>query len=229
MGFITTETGDKTRTVDGGHAADWAGAPESFALGWAPDGRAIVTEGHGLCGVAAETPGVYLLDPVSGDLELIVRAAVGDSVKVWRVRPTGAVNDAEHLIVDALDGLGLEGCCSEPSHGGPSATTGAVYDGARLPISGTPTDVWLERADPLFLPQSLPLGPGEATLHDGGEVLMSDNRMLTFHCGEFTWTIGWWEDELAEVDSMLLLAEALLPTSHAPCDRPPENAERRRP
>jgi hypothetical protein len=123
-------------------------------------------------------------------------------------QPTGAVNDAERLLFDALDGLGLEGCCGEPSHGGPSATTGAIYDGARLPIGGTPTDVWLERAEALIGPQPQPLGSGEATLHRGDNEI---DRMLSFHCGEFTWTIGWWEDEPAEVDSMLLLAEALLP------------------
>jgi hypothetical protein len=38
-----------------------ADVPESFALGWAPDGRAVVSFTEGLCGYGSQ-PGVYLLD-----------------------------------------------------------------------------------------------------------------------------------------------------------------------
>jgi hypothetical protein len=44
----------------------WYNAPESIAVGWARDGRARVKLPQGACGVGAEKPGVYLVDPRTG-------------------------------------------------------------------------------------------------------------------------------------------------------------------
>lgn len=41
---------------------DYWKAPESVALGWTPEGRAIVALGAGLCGEAGDPPGIYAFD-----------------------------------------------------------------------------------------------------------------------------------------------------------------------
>jgi hypothetical protein len=52
------EADGRARPMRGTSLAD---VPESFAMGWAPDGRAIVSFTEGLCGNGSE-PGVYLID-----------------------------------------------------------------------------------------------------------------------------------------------------------------------
>ena len=51
--------------------SDWANSPESVALGWTTDGRAIVFLPHGpACGSGVSRPGVYLYSE-SGEGELL--------------------------------------------------------------------------------------------------------------------------------------------------------------
>jgi hypothetical protein len=61
--FITLDDGSM-RVVT--HHRDWTTAPESEALGWRPDGLALVRLGRGLCGTGASRPGVYAIDPAGG-------------------------------------------------------------------------------------------------------------------------------------------------------------------
>ena len=58
--FFLPAGGGRLRTVTGEPYAD---APESLARGWSRDGRAEVELWEGLCGKAADRPGVYLIDP----------------------------------------------------------------------------------------------------------------------------------------------------------------------
>lgn len=51
------EPGGRPEIVTGGH--DLGRAPESFALGWAPDGRAVVQLWDGYCGTGGDPPGIY--------------------------------------------------------------------------------------------------------------------------------------------------------------------------
>jgi hypothetical protein len=68
--------GERPVAVTGEPGLD--GAPESFGLGWASDGRAVVFLPVGACGAGFETPGVYLFDaPGTGTLLFAIRAYAG--------------------------------------------------------------------------------------------------------------------------------------------------------
>jgi hypothetical protein len=121
---------------DGSELREVAGGVESFGLGWAPDGRAVVQLWPGLCGSGAEVPGVHLLDPGTGELELVLELEETLSVTTWRQVPDG--NEAERIAARAIAELGLAGCCGEPSHGGRGATAGVVWDGALVAITARP-------------------------------------------------------------------------------------------
>lgn len=43
------------------------------------------------------------------------------------------------MLSRALDELGIEACCGEPSHGGPAASSGIEWDGVIVPIFGVPS------------------------------------------------------------------------------------------
>lgn len=184
--------------------------PSSLALGWAADGRAVIELPQSECGSTAGEPGIHLLDPETGVLERILPAPDAPAqVFHWTKRAYG--NDAERLMNAAIDQLGLEGCCGEPSHGGPGVTSGAVFEGQDIGISGFPDEV---AVDPRLTgePQRVPFLHGEAVVSSiaGGGSYPGD-RVVGFRCGGFTWRLSWWDDSPAEVDSMLLLGEALVP------------------
>lgn len=130
--FVSTLEGGELRAVDGAARVDEA--VESTALGWSPDGRVLVELGHGLCGRGAEEPGVYAVDPQSGERELLLaRTATGDRVLVWE--RDVHVNTIERDIDRAVAELGLVSCCDQP----PDtlvARTGAVWDGMEVEIRG---------------------------------------------------------------------------------------------
>jgi len=58
------------------------GAPESFALGWTPDGRAVVLLPKGACGSSAKRPGVYLFRS-PGDGTLLVGTPSFSGARMW--------------------------------------------------------------------------------------------------------------------------------------------------
>lgn len=183
--FLLPATGDEPAiTVDG--RAAFAGAAESVGIGWAPDGRAIVQLGTGLCGSAADQPGVHLVEPGSLDRRLVIRQPEpGPSVHLWRVRTYG--NDAEWIFSSAIEQLGIEGCCGEPSHGGRGVTAGARWDGYDIPVGATPpgatdavpfNDLVLS-SKPIEL-DGAPVVAGEADL----------GPFVAYSCGERIWTFG---------------------------------------
>jgi hypothetical protein len=57
--FASAQGGDAT-SADG--AGDWRGRPESAALGWTADGRALVLFGPGACAGGTQPAGVYAVD-----------------------------------------------------------------------------------------------------------------------------------------------------------------------
>jgi hypothetical protein len=188
-----------------------AGGVESFGLGWAPDGRALVLLPRGACGAGSETPGVYLVDPATQQLELVLAVADGQRAWIWHHEREG--NAPERLVVRALRELGLEGCCGEPSHGGSNVTAGAIFEGDELSIGGGP----IAGATPLPpTQQTLPLLQGEAALTWG-----VDTPIVSFTCGPNRFTIGSVDVDY-EVDSMLLLAEALVPHLYCTLGPPPD-------
>jgi hypothetical protein len=64
--------------ASGGRPRPVAGdaAVESFALGWAPDGRAVVQFPQGMCGSGIHRPGIYLVDVHTGRKTYVRRAGV---------------------------------------------------------------------------------------------------------------------------------------------------------
>ena len=66
--FFLSADGSELRTVTG---QSYGEAPESMALGWSRDGRAEVELWEGLCGKAADRPGVYLIDPATGSATFV--------------------------------------------------------------------------------------------------------------------------------------------------------------
>jgi hypothetical protein len=71
IAFFVDAKGGRPTAVSG--EGDWARSPESVALGWTRDGRALVFLPEGpACGTGSMVPGVYAYSR-SGDGELIVR------------------------------------------------------------------------------------------------------------------------------------------------------------
>ena len=66
--FFIPAAGGKPRLVTG--KLDWDSSPNSFGIGWAADGRARVGVAGG-CGGTDWTPGTYLIDPGTGESELV--------------------------------------------------------------------------------------------------------------------------------------------------------------
>src|SRR5690606_21212130 len=81
--FVVDVESGALSTVTGETGAAWSDAPSTAALGWAPDGRAIVSFVETECGLAAPDPGAYLVDLASGERELIVTAGSTDVVQLW--------------------------------------------------------------------------------------------------------------------------------------------------
>lgn len=183
--FLVPTDGDApTVTIDGRPGLQ--GATESAGIGWAPDGSAVVQLGTGVCGAAAEEPGVHLLDPDTRDTRLLVsQPEPGPSVHVWITRTYG--NDAEWIFAQVLGQLGLEGCCGEPSHGDSGLTSGARWQDLDIPVSATPpgtTDMVplndLVRSSELIELDGAPAVAGEADL----------GPFVAYTCGDRIWTFG---------------------------------------
>jgi hypothetical protein len=61
------------------------GAPESFAMGWTIDGRAVVLLPQGACGSSSDRPGVYLFQR-AGAGQLLVRTRSFAGARMWGPR-----------------------------------------------------------------------------------------------------------------------------------------------
>ena len=105
------------------------------AVGWAPDGRAVVTLWPGACSADTDGPGTYLLDPTSGEGVRVhaLHQAVLASL-------SGYGNRLEGIMRRAIDELGLELCCNQPSHGGDDVEAGFIFEGHAIALYGAPQD-----------------------------------------------------------------------------------------
>lgn len=134
----------------------------STAIGWTRQGRAIVGLSTAACGEGAKEPGTYLLEPTSGSRQRIHPYSQGALLtKSW----VNVGNRLEAVLVRAYRDLGLEICCSQPSHGGEDAETGFVFEGHDVGIYAAPVD-----------DQPLPPEPGE----------------LRFTCGRDRYVLSDW-------------------------------------
>jgi hypothetical protein len=85
-GFVLATDGTTgLHAVTGESGADgaWLTAPRSRALGWAPDGRAIIELSSEDCGGPLSDAGVYLLDPATGERQRIHAIGPGESAYAW--------------------------------------------------------------------------------------------------------------------------------------------------
>ena len=183
--FLLPTSGDgPVTTIDG--RAGLADAIESSGIGWSPDGRAVVKLGTGVCGAAADEPGVHLFDPADRRTELVITLSdPRPTVHLWRARPYG--NDAESIFSDVLEQLDLQGCCGEPSHGGLALTAGARWDGYDIPVGATPpgsTDT-VPFNDLVLSSEPIDLDGAPATAGDADL-----GPFVAFSCGDRIWTFG---------------------------------------
>lgn len=194
-------------------SADGAGVPllpvgaatTSRGLGWTADGLAIVELRHGACGSTAEVPGVYLVDPDTAELTLVVEVDQGETAYVWRT--PDAMSPIGRLLTRAEQELGLEYVL------GPDDAPVAYFEGHQIGINGS-----AEPGPPDPSSQPLDLLHGQAFLSRPG-LVEGAAASLSFTCGGIDWRLDWWDAGDPEVDSMLLLAEMLVP--HLYCTLPP--------
>lgn len=184
----------------------------SKGVGWTEDGRMVVQFGPGHCGSGIEEPGIYLVDPDTGDRLLVRADREGHlSAGLWERRANE--NEPERILFRALRELGLEGCCGEPSHGGSGATAGAVWQGEDIAITASPTDTTPDLPDLSFGPGELAGAPvvfGEADGYPNDGFTRSP--FVAFTCGGFTWHVGYGlQMEPASEAAVHSFAEALLP------------------
>lgn len=207
MAVFVPAAGGELRSADG--FTDWGGDEgpgpvESVAVGWAPDGRAVVQFREGVCGSGDDAPGTYLVDPATGERELL-RAELDDRVLQWTKVEPG--NERERLLARVRAELGLEGCCGEPAHGGLGVNSGVVWDGTEVPISGgEPGPVAVTDLDAV---RGVDLRGGSAI-----EGVYDGIPLLAFTCGDTTWKLGGapvFEGEPPRPALLLAVAEALVP------------------
>lgn len=205
--FLIPNNGDAAATTVYGQAG-LDGATNSVGIGWTPDGRAIVQLGTGACGTGADEPGVYLFDPSGRENRLLVsRPESSPTVHLWSARAHG--NDAEWVFANALEQLGLEGCCGEPSHGGQALTAGVRWQGFDIPVGATPpgssdtvpfNDLVLS-SEPIDLDRA-PALAGQADL----------GPFVAYTCGDRIWTFGGaGTGDRATNDAVRTLAATILP------------------
>lgn len=120
----------------GGPGRPVAGAGrETIAIGWAPDGRAIVGFWPGACGAGSERPGTYLVDPDTGRRRWIQAYSSGALLTPARGY---YANRLERVMQRAHRELGLPECCGQPSHGGEDAEDGFTIEGHDIEVYAAP-------------------------------------------------------------------------------------------
>jgi hypothetical protein len=111
-------------------------AVDSYGIGWAPDGRAIVGIGAGPCADAGFTDtGTFLVDPNRNVRTRLHPFSAGTMVR-WALQV--AYNRLERRVDRALDELGLEVGSGESSHGGEVSNFSMIFEGAEIFIHAVP-------------------------------------------------------------------------------------------
>jgi hypothetical protein len=109
---------------------------DSYAIGWTPEGKAIVGIGGGPCSNEDFTAtGTFLVDPPEKVRTRIHAFSAGTTV------PRASqylFNRLERRVDRAITELGLEGCCGEPNHGSESNSAGMIVEGVEVAIYAVP-------------------------------------------------------------------------------------------
>jgi hypothetical protein len=128
VAYLFPATGSPGRPVAGAER-------ETVAIGWAPDGKAIVGFWAGACGDGDDQPGTYLVDPATGRRRRIHPYSSG--ALLTSVRGYWA-NRLERVMSRAHRELGLPDCCGQPSHGGEDAEDGFTFEGHDIEVYAAP-------------------------------------------------------------------------------------------
>lgn len=171
--------GSAPKTVTG--LPSLVGAVESIGIGWAPDSRAIVHLRGAGCGLAADEPGIYLVDPDTAERALLHAVPSDAGVVLWE-KEHGLLNLPERMIARSVAELGLEVCCGEPSHGRPTASSGVLWDGVEVSVWGEPRS-WED---------------------DAG------SNVVVVVCGDHRWTFGVWPFDVLPAEARAA-ADAIVP------------------
>lgn len=126
--LVDARTGERSAVV--------SETAHSTALGWAPDGRAVVSTAGGACGDTAWEAGTYLVDP---DSDTRTRISPLQSSALFTDRRQYVANRIERMIDQATAELGFarEGC-GEPDHGGENVFTCFTFEGHAIEVSARP-------------------------------------------------------------------------------------------
>jgi hypothetical protein len=135
--LINARTGRRHAVVPGGVASN--------AIGWAPDGRAIVGLPAAACGTSGDDPGTYLVDPGTRASRRIHPHSQGAR---FTGHQSGVGNRLEAVMVRAVEELALEICCNQPSHGGGDAEAGFVFEGHDVGVHAVPVEELPSTSEP---------------------------------------------------------------------------------
>jgi hypothetical protein len=206
--------------------------PESFGVGWTPDGRAVVELFAGACGAGDTDPGIYLVDPDTLASTLVRPGSA--AALVWTLEG-GFSNAREVAMARARAELGLEGCCGEPSHGGEGVTDGVVWEGVEVAVGGAPAASadgdQAGQPGPIEFAggfELVPFAGGTAVtgVVDGGSAgTTAGVSLVAFTCGDTRWSVGGGlSDPDADAEVVLAVAEALVPHLYCSLGDPPASA-----
>lgn len=171
---------------------------ERVAVGWLPDGRAVVQViGEG-CGDSGAEPAVLALDP-GGDPAVLPISPQG-VLHRW-TRAGGGLNDDDRTFQRAARELGLERCCDGPLTGADVAA-GVVWDGTRVSVTSSDQATW-----PPDVPEMHTVSVGDV------DILVAQGAggaVATFRCKN-TWAIGGEPLDVTDEATVVAVAQALIP------------------
>ncbi|HUP16885.1 MAG TPA: hypothetical protein VM848_12650 [Acidimicrobiia bacterium] len=157
----------------------------SIHMGWTSEGDALIQLLGSACGFGPR-PGVARLTDDSALIQLW--EGEGAAFRWQSALPATHPNDnvRERRLFAALASLGLEGCCGEPAHGSPNASTGMTWEGV---------DYYIGAAD---LATTEPISdPIRRYKVDRVDVLVATNEPVERHvfaCGDTVYSVANWLD-----------------------------------
>jgi hypothetical protein len=172
---------------------------ERVAVGWLPDGRAVMQVlGEGCEGRGAE-PSVEALGPGGGGVAMLPISPRG-VLHRW-TRDDGGLNDDDRTFQRAARELGLERCCDGPLAGA-NVNSGVVWDGTRVSVATSDQATW---------------PPDYPEMHtvsvDGVDIVVAEGAggaVATFLCKNI-WVIGGEPRDVTDEATVVAVAEALIP------------------
>jgi hypothetical protein len=155
--LVNVRSGQRRPVIGGGVASN--------AIGWAPDGRAIVGLPTAACGRTSGQTGTYLVDPATGRRRRIHAYSQGAHFTGYL---SYRANRLERVMIRAHRELGLEYCCTQPSHGGGDAENGFVFEGHDVEVLAVPLDELRYSSEPRPGTLSFTCGSARYFLFDAG-------------------------------------------------------------